>query len=143
LYKFFSFERSTSLKTSKFDGIQKDARRSKFEFRFSNIKPIECANNVTSPIVQFYLLFLINKSECVSVCLFVRMQQYKYSYLHCCTTIYIVRISRKNYIYCCTTIYIVRISGKKLYILLHNNIYVLQGKTIYIVLTGTVTYIVA
>jgi hypothetical protein len=51
-------------------------------------------------------------------------------------------VFQEKTIYCCTTIYIVRISRKN-YILLHNNRYVFQEKTIYIVLTGTIIYIVA
>jgi hypothetical protein len=42
---------------------------------------------------------------CLSVSLFVRMQQYKYSYLHCCTT-----IKTNSYLHCCITIRTVAVS---------------------------------
>jgi hypothetical protein len=79
---------------------------------------------------QKYTNLLIKKSECVSVCLsvslFVGMYFKKKLYILLHNNTYIVRISGKNYIY-----------------FFHNNIYVFQEKPIYIVLRGTVIYIVA
>jgi hypothetical protein len=81
---------------------------------------------------------------CLFVCLFVcpYVFQEKTIYIVAQQYIYSTYFRKKLYILLCNNIYSTYFR-KKLYILLHNNTYVFQEKTIYIVLTGTVIYIVA